>query len=416
LYYYGTMNISFNGLKRNDITPLYSVNITQPSVINCSLGYDKYTFMNLKWFNEENKSSIYSNAKAAFYINYNDVYSKEFNFDIKNETEYDICIYPSWASVEYNSTILYDSSGYNTREYLQELQNADNSSIINIKLYNLPDTGVHSSDLLRLNLKDENDNNIEGAIFVLLRYYPNDGTEEYAAMARTDSSGNAFTYIEYDTAYYRIIVIYHGRVIGSFDTQRFDPTKIGEIINYKITSGEGLEYFNFRNLYYSYEINDTDVMTFRIVDVNNAGMAGGSLLVENMTMSGYSTVCDLTKSGSNAIVFYCPLGNYSGKIYKVSATVVSSLGKTYTVYNAILDYRNLENTYGNDGLLYAMVIHILFGTMSIPIGGYISVIISQMLAFILTTQLNLLHLEIGTLIMVEAFLAVVLVLLFRRSR
>ena len=271
--------------------------------INYSYGFD----------NCSNSFNIPSNATAlniSFYDSSSNPYSLDFEsaFDYGYTTSYvanysnegkgnkfDMCIYPSWATLYTDALITYANFSYTT--YQLELNNETK----HIGLYT--DTGTTE---VTFTVLDYGTSPVQNAYIQILKYDPGVNSYTTSEILKTDASGQAVGNILVGSQFYKFIVQYQGV------TRLIDPETQGIKI-YTTTrtfriSLEGEEWFDqfdttigaSTDLTFN---NDTETFTYTWTDATGE-MHNGCLKVVQTNNTGSTTLSDNCIASASSTIIY----------------------------------------------------------------------------------------------------------------
>jgi len=271
--------------------------------------------LNFTFWDEEDLYFINgSDFKATFFYWLGDG-STMNNFSFDNESVYEkvICIDPtnvtyySDATIEYNANI----SGYVTRNYYLDNDTFSNATQ-NISLYLLNSS---ASTSFILEVLDQDQQEVEGAIIYTDRYYPGLGEYRVVQMAMTDENGKSVGFFQTEIADYRFRIERNDVIELTTATQKVVPGETPYTLTFII--GESLDkpWADFDELNYltqSLTFNvSTNITTFIYVD-NSGNFTSARLLVEELRFNQTDDVICNTTSTTSSDTITCDLNTYSG--------------------------------------------------------------------------------------------------------
>lgn len=222
-----TKNISFNwvvdvdGTKYNFTT--YNQNVSNFYIDNCTL-YSTHA-LNFTVNDEENGSVIIADIEGTFNYISNNIY-KSYTFDLEDWSNFSICIFPAYASLNTNYTLYYSSYGYPQRRYYDD--KAINNVSSNVPLYLLSSSlGIY----VRFSVVDSDGDTLSGVKVTMERNI--DGSLVIVEQENTDDSGLATFWVNPDKDY----VFTFNKTGYDVETFTLRPTS-SEI--YTVTLGGGL--------------------------------------------------------------------------------------------------------------------------------------------------------------------------------
>lgn len=162
----------------------------------------------------------------------------QVHLELRNNSQYDICLFPNSTVYQMNAILEYEAAGYSHRKYY--LYNTTISAIHqDVFLYLLPTT--ETTDTTAEVLDGRTTDSIPGAYIRVLRYYPGrSGTATYSQVevAKTDNNGKTIIKLRAIDTFYRFIIEYPAGIIRlETEVQKVLTGTKTFLINLDTTSG-----------------------------------------------------------------------------------------------------------------------------------------------------------------------------------
>ena len=292
--------------------------------------------------------------------------------DLKGNSTYLLCIYPSNGSELINSTIINGntSNNYYNRKYFHQGTTLNNV-VLATKLFLLSNLGSNDGDIT-FTVKYRDDTVISDAIIQLERLYVGSGVNNIIAMAgKTDVDGMATTYINYLSNDYSITVVKDGQELKHFLSRTFLTSDnpyvlyIDSLVSLpEYLAGTPLMVINYTDGIINMSINDLDTnLETTELDVYRQGHYNTTLIC-NKTITGVSgaTFCNVTS--------YL-LGN-DFLTYKVWVTESSNRYLLTTGYFDLKDY----DSYGGDAPLAMFLLTAVAALIGVAGGARVALIMT----------------------------------------
>lgn len=263
-------------------------------------------------FYDSNGDYYHTKFETAFDFDYDTTPQYNFSFE-GTQTNFSMCIHPSWAYFYADAVIEYNNQTYNT--YQLYLTNATQ----NIDLYIQDST---ETTQVTFTVQDYETDPIEDAYIHILQW--DTGTNSYRTteILRTDSQGQAVGNIILVTQYYRFIIQYEG------ETKLIDPETKGVKI-YTTTRTftipiEEVQYFDdkaeFNDISTSLTFNETgtDSFVFEWTNPSGSSVTGCMEVIERNQSGSYNLFTSCVSSASTSIVYAVTVNdcsNYIGTAY-----------------------------------------------------------------------------------------------------
>jgi len=274
-------------------------------------------------YNETNQTAINASLDINFEIWKNSSVTRNYAFSFKNNHNYSVCIYPSWASLYTNAIGQFYTNIHPTREY-----NLHESLISNqtqtIKLYLV---GEGESTRIKLTVKDAS-GTIQPDVFIQIqRYYIDSDSYVTVAIPKTDSLGQTSVNLIPYTVYYKFVLIKNGQVVAVKNPMlitsseiilTLDPVPKIEYLKYTGKIAHGC-IFN----------NETKTLSCTVVDTSGT-VTKGYLNVYWQTVLNRIKVCSASEE-SSSFTIGCNLGSNANGTYSYVLSVDTDLNPVETV-------------------------------------------------------------------------------------
>lgn len=342
---------------------------------------------------------------------------RNFTFNKTDTDNYDICIYPTWASFTADYYIYYEKVGYDDNSYVQLSSTIDNETNV-LSLYM---TTTTNTSAITINVIDQYSNGLANYVVEAYQYNVPDNDFTLVATEVTDESGVVILdLITGNTKYKFIVRNSEGVAVYTSSTFQLYQTSYSFVIQEAITTvldGILLEFtydLNFpKDTPPLYNItltwNDiSDIIYTTCLEVKNTTI--------NYTLTMYDT-CSQSNSGTLSYFINVTQGYYIAKAY-----VYSSIdGNLYVIDSDSIQLRPEYEVYGSDSVIYA---GIFVGTMAFlglgvasisATGGVISIIL-LIFGSIMMQLMGFMNISIGTTMMFVIVAIVVIMLISKENR
>jgi len=292
--------------------------------------------------NEQTRNLMNGNVTFALYYGLDG----QFNQSFENKKYVELCIYPN-TTLNVTGQVIYEAGDYPTRSYYLINNSADYlTDTITLSL-------LHSNYAYEMpfTVYDENNEELEGAYILLERWYPETMSYQSVAMGKTDSNGKVSIPLERGgDAWYRITVIYNGRVVKVESQKQFYTSETSYTLN--VIVGTANTYYNFlTNVQYDY--NWTGKTLYLNVVDNSGSNPSGTLLGWNEAFFKNNLICNSTGSG-NSFTLLCDASGITGPA-TFTGTIIYN-GQKFVVLQIDRYFAETTDNFGNDGLLATAIL------------------------------------------------------------
>lgn len=331
----------------NDSFNVWSENTTTANQTIFNLILDDCTNTSIKAYNftikdEQTRALMDGNVTFALYYGLDGQFNKSF----ENKKYIELCIYPN-TTINVTGQVIYEAGDYPTRSYYLINNSADYlTDTITLSL-------LHSNYAYEMpfTVYDENNEDLEGAYILLERWYPETMSYQSVAMGKTDSNGKVSIPLERGgDAWYRITVIYNGRVVKVESQKQFYTSETSYTLN--VVVGTANTYYNFlTNVQYDY--NWTGKTLYLNVVDNSGSNPSGTLLGWNEAFFKNNLICNSTGSG-NSFTLLCDASGITGPA-TFTGTIIYN-GQKFVVLQIDRYFTETSENFGNDGLLATAIL------------------------------------------------------------
>jgi len=326
----------------SDINITYGINIT-----NCTSGNPFITFNGKN--EETNNAMNYSQDMTLTLNNGYDLYDNK-SFEFRNQTNYSICIYPSWATYQADSTSKYYATGFSDRYYyLDNATLTNNTQNINLYLHN-------STNPITFYISNEQGLGQSNIIIQVQRWFIGTGTYLLVAEGLTDNNGYSYINLK-PNDWYKYILIQNRAVAKEFSTQYLNTTDV----NLAISSLSIPSYFNYwdKVAYSCIYSNATNVITCTYSDISGEAK-NVCLQVDLYTMSNKTNVCNqCSNSSSSTLICSLPAGNNTYKANLYGSFCCSTTSYFILWQQWIQTAGTITSRFGSIGVLIAFILIML---------------------------------------------------------
>lgn len=157
-----------------------------------------------RMYNESNPTvNVTGSVKVTYDIfKDRDYEHRNFSFNLQDQWNHTVCIYPTWASFSADTVIQYSgTNAFVPRTYYHYGLSLNNATPQITNLY-LIDDSIDSP--INVYLTDQDDNPITNALVKLLRYYPEESLYRVVQVSESDSNGLALIKVELNDALYKL--------------------------------------------------------------------------------------------------------------------------------------------------------------------------------------------------------------------
>lgn len=405
----GWINLTFEGTEKwrslGNATTVY-----RNVIDNCTVGSQKAYEI---WHSDEvSKINITLDADITLNITLPNGANTSHSFQTRNNITLDICVFPDFLNVTItNMEIQYWNDTHSTRNYFLTNVNADNTTnYLQLWSLNQSDTGY---DGITFTVQNNTGSYEAGLTLKFNRYRFDEGAFSTVAMARTDSTGKAFTYLQLYDAWYAIIAEDStGNVLNSFERRILTSDGITLVITYE----DLVKFWEYNKVRASCTFNATGSDVLRATVTDPTGLMGTAhMQVWRMQPLGQTRICDSTGSGASVIVLCDNITNDAFYEFRVWANFS---GTNFTIdcpeFDDFLDLSITTDRFSRDGI----IITLLFGlTMMFSAVGNIPIslfmlVLSIGAAFLM--QVNVFSKEIFFIILSLTILIIFRILRHKR--
>jgi hypothetical protein len=369
-------NYTINDINIERTTNPANVSTYIPQISNCSL-YGLPT-LNLTFLHQENNSAVFVDFEGAFDLT---LQSRNYSYGINNASEFDLCIFPLWATFRTDAQFQYDGFNYNLWNF-----NLTNSTS-EITLYTQDGTTQVEFTVL-----DQNNNRLENVIIKVLKYDIGTNSFQTTEILNTDYLGVALGNIILNTEWYKFILELDGEII--LETTQTIITSTSRTFRVVIGSDYFAEYDVVNGIASSLTFsNATKIFTFTYSDPTG-DISQGCLRVIKRTFNGDTTVNDTCVS-SAASTILVNIGTDTGNNMYL-ATGYVHFSDEFILKTLSVQFNELWKTYGQDGILFSFLFNlglVMFGVFN-PIVSISFLIIG----FLITNLMGAFHLNWAYLI------------------
>ena len=353
----GYCNITLNFTASNGIIELSSLNITYnlDEVITQCGSLSNTTIYNFTLYNEEDPlTKVTGDLDIAFteiYVGPDLVTNASFNFT--GDSDYSLCITPSWANYTITATLLYEADDYTVRTYyLVDNVVLNDSQLIDIYLIN--DT---VGALVQFSLVDATNTPVEEAYLRILRHYVGENEFRIVAIARTDFDGKGVTYLALNDVFYRFIIIKNGTILDDID-----PTFItASTLNIQLGPGTLGNIYSIYDTVQSlcYYSNVTESLACDMTDTTGETRTVCMEVTQILNL-GQLEICNSCSTGSS-VTITCPVGNITDRLFYYKFDVS---GSSLPLEAGYLQGDLPANPYGVVGLISAVFVILVLSFIS----------------------------------------------------
>lgn len=387
-----TVNLSTSVHQR--VSDYSNTTVYVPSLNNCTGWLSAVVAINYTLWDEEDYGWLDGNMSGTFTVrNLAGVYNETLNLTWTNTHEFPLCIYPPWANATVSSFQSYqdNASLFDMRHYfLLNASISNATSYINLFLLNtsyaMP-TQVTVSNLAGQGVPD--------AYIHFMRYYVGQNAYKTVAMSKTDSNGNAITYLRPNDIWYRIQLLDgNGELIASFSPQTIPCDPAGSICSLDLQTEDSIEiefYDYYDEVAYACEyVNATNTSACTFTDTSGL-MKYANLTVYRIGLFTPELVCS-TQTTSASATLTCPLGVVDGRylhIFMAHFNQETLLTQFETSTEGV-------SIFGTTGLIMAALMVATLGLIGAfnPAVGILLSVIGLLIAF----AMQLVYLEIGAVV------------------
>jgi len=310
-----------------------------------------------------------------------------------------------WVEDDYRLT--YDSDNFGKRSYYYTLGETTNYSI---DLYLLPAT--NGTDVT-FTVQDNSGNELENATIWLKKYYVSSNSYKTVAMARTNEEGEASIDVDFNDAYYQILVTYKTYSLQTIGTKIISITRILtlDLIPDPFTSIDVME-----NMVTSLTFNNlTQTFSYSFTDTTG-GSRSGLLEVWRITPKENTLVC--TNTGISAsTTLLCQYnttnvtGTYTAKGYiQVGSHDMNVLTNVLDVITGLTS--ELKQMWGTQGIFFSILVAGSLGTLGLVASPAVGIM--MFLAGLIVT--TLFGMSIITFSAIGFFVIIGLVIIYKIKR
>lgn len=275
-------------------TTVIPINLSACTSGNITLNftaYDEQTLERLSPFTFQGTFNIWLGDGSTY---------KNVSINNLSSDEIDLCIFPINLTYYTDAIIQYSDVGasfYQPRNYYFYHLNLANT----MQKYSLYLLNKTSSTSFIMNLLDQNNLIISGALIYSQRYYPGEGIYRTVQIDRTDASGNTMGLFETETPNYQFIIKKNGQTLLTTVPQKVVPTSVPYTLYFQI--GQNLQspwnvYSNMSDFKYSgpsYD-NNTGMISYSYTDTS--GITSYVRMVVSLTnyTGRNNVICDVNST------------------------------------------------------------------------------------------------------------------------
>jgi hypothetical protein len=361
-YYNATLYISYGGMTRSVQTFQYIHWIDNIDFANCTAGTValNFTFYDERAPDTRITSGNTLNIDLRTWLE-NGTFFGNFSFALNDNTQFAICIQPSYSTLRTNATVIFKSTDFYQRTYY--LVNAPlSSTVTQINLYLLNTTLDGTARVF-----------IETVVGVPApnlyvraeRYYAQNasaGAYKTVAILKTaDPLGDAFTALEYTNAFYRFTVLRDNVVLKTFSNRQIEKDSLTDIyatVVLRLTEGTGEYYQYIKGTLVGVSCassNVTGIVSCSVQDTSGL-LASALLNVTKKVSNSWVQACTNTLSSTGGTVV-CNVSSSGNGIYRYYLNVYTAANK-YTQFTDTFQLgQNVE--LGAGGLVIALFIFLM---------------------------------------------------------
>lgn len=384
---YDTTASTTNGSLQFDITKGYfytsTVNPTGYSIanttINASNASNYYNFtvykeqtIALRFYDETTNKIVNTTTISVELISD----SKSYNYTTTNGTIFAELLTPSAYTIRYGAT------NYSIRFYSLDIQ-SQSFNALNLSM--CPNTICSP---VTIEIKDQFDNNLEGAIIKVLKYDIGINGYYLQEVLTTNFEGKVESNLQINNEYYKFIIEYEGETV-----QTTQPTYVyGTTLTFVVTIGTSgfEEYFASGTITGTITRPSNTVISFTWNDQDTTATSGCvyAYLESGTGSTLYNSSCINTPSGTTFIT----LDNSTSGTYTIYGRVVKN-AKTYTVDSDIVRFTPLLPTSNGADLfiLFMLLLAVVFIGLWNPTVG---VVLAGIVPFLLSLT-GIINLSVG---------------------
>jgi hypothetical protein len=250
--------------------------------------------------------------------------TEEYNFESINESKSNwlFCLESSGINVSTDATISFYKDGYDRREYLITDESILGNYSQNIPLFL---SLTSETDIVTVIIKDQNYNEISGALVSIQEW--NIGTNTYSniGMFTTNEAGSGIINLELYNRWYRAIITYNEIIVEVTEPQKLADTTWPITIQLEIDNPYSLFDSISKGLTFS---ESTNITTYTWIDANENTQTG-CLTISNLTNLGYQNISTECVASTAGIINYqlSANGEYqiTGTLYLIPTYNISQL-------------------------------------------------------------------------------------------
>ncbi len=305
-----------------------SINISQ-----CGVG--QVPNLNVSFYDENSVTTpLNASLSAEFYI-YAPGDNNTIGFFAEQNMSYAFCLTPNTTTMNLNATMIYNSGEFHQRTYYLVNTELDNETSF-VRLYMLNNT---KDGLVRIFLESAVGVAYANKFIRAERYYPEtaeSGAYQAVGMIKTaETTGDGFSYLEYNNAYYRFVVLEDNTVLKIFSNQQINKESIADeyasvALRLIDVDDEHLKYLSGTLVAYACSADNATAIVSCVIEDTSGLMASSNLTVykyyKNITLS----VCSQATTASGATLL-CNVSSEGNGTYIYRATVITDNSNTYII-------------------------------------------------------------------------------------
>lgn len=385
---------------------------TKVSIINFGLCSESLNipFWNFTILNESNSVEINASFEGSFAVKvYGSSIENNFNFSdtSENNSNFDFCISPSSYTYIIDTNI--EISG---NESINRFYNFEGITVTNsTREDNLYMLSIGDSTSFIIHTVDVSGSDITDAEVRIQRYYPGDGEWITTEIVTTNYVGEAIGHLLSEDADYRFKVYTNGISIYNSSSTKiacsYSPCTVTLIIPLDLYTG----YENIENLISTLIYNPTtNMFTYTYSDTSGL-FTSARLYVIRLSPSNTTLIipCNTTKTSISGVIT-CDISGQINGTYQASGYIIRTDEFLDRRINGIIG-TNIYNSFGNDGILWAIFIFI--GIVMIGISRPSLAIILSVVGLIIIGLLEIINLGIISII---SIISIAIILLMKVGR
>jgi hypothetical protein len=377
---------ALTGLVYGAVSPIKQQTVSRAWVGNCStIGIPT---INFTFYDEQTLDPLLGYLDLSLSLNLDVI--KQFSFDLNNQTNFTLCLYPNWATYPSTMNMTYYATGYVPRDKDLTIITLTNTSQ-NYDLYLLSDT-EYSTVVFTI----EDAIGIKQINTTMKVYKYAEALSEYILLDEgiTDDYGVTVMplelNLEYKLEFYQNNTLVHSEF--KYVTSTAELIKIGTLTD--------PDFMNYDTTNYTYSFNNATNTTVLTVTDSSPFFNSSWLTVEKLGLLGNTLICNSTN-------LTCYLGNQTG-VYSLILIVNYTTGYYKIVFNTLINLEGDTLNIGSTGIILGFI---FLGTL-VMLGlefGDVAGLIGAVFGLLLNVLIGLwdigITLVVGTVLMVAIIIA-----------